>query len=97
MREHECDIGLLHKGYFGSELTTLNGLKEHIEENKRMNKIQVEFYNMYDKKPRFIRKTYTLKDYADKRKSTNLTRFEYCPHCGKRINWKKIKNEETEV
>ena len=34
---------------------------------------------------------YTMKDYADKRKSTNITRFEYCPHCGEKIDWKKIK------
>ena len=37
--------------------------------------------------------SYTLKDYADRRKSTNLTRFEFCPYCGKKIDWKKIKSE----
>ena len=39
---------------------------------------------------------YSFKDYCDKRKSTNLTRFEFCPYCGKKIDWKKIKNEEVE-
>ena len=34
---------------------------------------------------------YTLEDYADKRKSTNITRFEYCPFCGEKINWRSIK------
>ena len=34
---------------------------------------------------------YTLEDYADRRKSTNITRFEYCPCCGEKINWKSIK------
>ena len=95
MSEHECYVGLLHKDYFHSELTTLDELKEHIEDNKRLNEYKSEFYSLYNKKPRF-NNVYTLKDYADKRKSTNLTRFEFCPYCGKRINWKKIKNEEME-
>ena len=34
---------------------------------------------------------YTMKDYADKRKSTNITNFDYCPFCGESINWKQIK------
>ena len=36
---------------------------------------------------------YSFKDYCDRRKSTNLTRFEFCPYCGKKIDWKKITNE----
>lgn len=36
---------------------------------------------------------YTINDYADRRKSTNLTRFNYCPYCGEKINWKCIKEE----
>ncbi len=39
---------------------------------------------------------YSFADYCDKRKVTNLGRFEFCPMCGKKIDWKKIKNEETE-
>ena len=38
---------------------------------------------------------YTLLDYTDKRKSTNLVRFDYCPYCGHRINWKEIREEEN--
>lgn len=96
MSEHECYIGLLYNDYFHSELITLIELKEHIEDNRRMNQYNIELYSKYNQKPKFTRKVYTLKDYADKRKSTNLSRFEYCPYCGKRINWKKIKSEETE-
>lgn len=33
---------------------------------------------------------YTMKDYIDRRKSTNITRFNYCPFCGEKINWKTI-------
>lgn len=36
---------------------------------------------------------YSFEDYCDRRKSTNLTRFEFCPYCGKKIDWKKIKEE----
>ena len=96
MSEHECYIGLLHNDHFHSELTTLNELKEHIEDNMRMHQHRIEFYKKYNEKPRFVHKVYTLKDYADKRKSTNLTRFDFCPYCGKKIDWKKIKNEEVE-
>jgi len=31
---------------------------------------------------------YTMIDYTDKRKSTNITHFDYCPYCGEKINWK---------
>lgn len=30
-------------------------------------------------------------NYCDKRTSTNLTQFNYCPLCGKKIDWKAIK------
>lgn len=28
---------------------------------------------------------------AVNRKSTNLTRFDFCPYCGKKIDWKEIR------
>lgn len=34
---------------------------------------------------------YSLKDYLNKRKNTNLYRFLYCPYCGEKIDWKKLK------
>ena len=40
--------------------------------------------------------SYTFRDYGDKRKSTDLIRFEYCPGCGKKIDWKAIKNKKVE-
>ena len=36
---------------------------------------------------------HTLKQYADRRRSTDLTRFSFCPDCGKRIDWKSIAKE----
>lgn len=37
---------------------------------------------------------FTVDDYCDKRKTTNLTRFECCPICGKKIDWNKMKRSE---
>lgn len=34
---------------------------------------------------------YTLEDYCDRRKSTNVFNFDFCPVCGKKIDWKAIK------
>lgn len=65
----------------------------YIEEVKEHNRGIVYELNL---PPSFCWKEYTLQDYADKRKSTNLIRFDFCPYCGRKIDWKKIKNEEVE-
>ena len=36
---------------------------------------------------------YTMKQYLDWRCSTNLYRFNYCPICGTKIDWNKLKNK----
>lgn len=41
-----------------------------------------------------MRTVYTMSDYCDRRKSTDLTRFNYCPMCGKKIDWKAMKGGE---
>lgn len=74
-------IGVLHR-YDSSDLVTLDELKEYTKDREEFN-IALEKYGM----PR--EKLYTLADYFDKRKSTNLTRFNYCPYCGKEIKLKK--------
>ena len=40
---------------------------------------------------------YNLKDYYDRRKSTNLTRFNFCPMCGKKIIWKYKNNGSNKI
>lgn len=35
---------------------------------------------------------YTIKEYLDWRCSTNLQQFSYCPFCGKKIDWKELRN-----
>lgn len=37
---------------------------------------------------------WTLDDYLNKDKETNLTRFDYCPKCGKMIDWEKLREQE---
>ncbi len=81
---HECVIGLLHK-WDERVLVTLDDLEEDIESNIKY----VENYLAnHGFKPCHV---YTLKDYGNRRKVTNLARFMYCPECGKEIDWKMIR------
>ena len=34
---------------------------------------------------------YPLSDYTDRRKSTNITQFDFCPFCGEKIDWKQLR------
>ena len=79
----ECWIGVRYD-YENTDLVTLVDLKEHIESHNGM----VEFWQTHGFP---ATKEKTLADYCDKRKSTDLTRFNYCPLCGKKIDWKAIK------
>lgn len=86
----ECYIGMRHD-YENTDLVTLAELKEHIESEKRFAESHKdsEWWQSLCSK-------YTLDDYCDKRKSTDLTRFNYCPVCGKKIDWKEMKRGERE-
>lgn len=89
---HECTIGLLSRGYEGCELATLQQLKDRIAEKHYYNEVLVPTYAA--EPTRHLVKVWQLKDYGDFRKSTDLTRFNNCPFCGKAINWKEIKRME---
>lgn len=93
--ENKCDciIGVLSCGYDNPELATLDKLKNYIAESIYYNETLVPMYAKSDPN-RFKRKIWTLKDYGDFRKSTNLSRFKYCPFCGKHIDWGKIRRSE---
>lgn len=86
--ECECVIGLVYKTD-DSVLVTLDELKKHIEDNLYFNEIAIHHGS-----PHLMRKVHTLSDYADKRKSTNLKRFDFCPYCGKKIDWKRIRRAD---
>ena len=81
-------IGIIYD-YDNTDMTTLDGLKYHI-------KYLFELKQAFEKDALFKDynhgiKGWSLADYCDKRKSTDLTRFNYCPLCGKKIDWKAIK------
>ena len=37
---------------------------------------------------------FTMKDYCDLRRSTDLHRFKYCPECGREIDWRTMRRLE---
>lgn len=90
--KHECLIGSFNDfGYH--ELITFAELKEHVKNTKDFNDRLRSDPFMTDVE-RLCRKEWLLKDYADKRKSTNLYRFNFCPVCGKTIDLKKLVKDE---
>ena len=84
--QHDCYIGL-RNDYENTDIVTLEELKMYIETEQKL----AEQHKDSDWWQSILCK-YTLDDYGDMRKSTNLTRFRYCPMCGKKIEWKQIKN-----
>ena len=91
---HKCVIGLLHD-YDSTHLVSLDGLKEHIQESQGHNE-WIDKDQVLKDCEELKSKVYSLKDYSDKRKATDLTRFDFCPECGKKIDWKAIKNGAEE-
>jgi hypothetical protein len=86
---HECVIGLYHH-YENSELVTVGELEEQIAD-AIMHNIMLESDPLLKECKYLRKKEWTLADYGDKRKNTNLTRFDYCPECGKAIDWAGIR------
>ena len=91
--KHDCIIGLLRHWEY-SELITLDELKQHIEDNREYNESLKSDPILRDATEIYA-KVWTLKSYGDKRKNTDLTRFNYCPSCGKQIDWEKIRKEDA--
>ena len=90
---HECIIGILnHCDCY--DLITLAELEKHIEESIEYNK-SLDDDPLLKNVKEIRAKCWTLKSYGDKRKSTDLTRFDYCPECGKQIDWSAIKGGDN--
>ena len=94
MKEHECIIGLVHHSDY-SELVTLQILKAHIKSNKEFNDY-IKNDPPLQRASWLLKNEWTLKDYADKRKSTDLYQFDFCPVCGRAIDWKAIRRLEDD-
>lgn len=91
MRDHECVIGIVHERDY-SKLVTLSELKLHAEDRAEMARA-MNGDPLFKNFPEM--KCWSVSEYADKRKSTDFTRFEHCPYCGQKIDWKGIKQEEA--
>lgn len=85
----ECYIGIIND-YENTTTVTLEELKSHIRDELELKHIY-ENDEMWKGYNHGI-KGWTLADYCDKRKSTDLTRFNYCPMCGKEIDWKTMRD-----
>lgn len=89
--EHECIIGLYYD-VDTDRLITQRGLKnltERASEYRNLARLDSVYAEIY------LPKRYSLSDYFDKRKSVNMKRFEYCPMCGKKIDWKEMRKENA--
>ena len=75
----EHQIGVLWN-YESTKIATIKELKQHIEWEKKR--------RQYPYGVVFHSELYSLSDYCDKRKSTDLARFNFCPLRGKKIDWK---------
>lgn len=89
--EHECIIGVLWD-YEDASLVSLKDLISYIEERKELN-CNISSNPLYSQLSLTF-KEWSLSQYADKRVKTNLHRFDFCPECGGKINWKKIRSEQ---
>ena len=81
---HNCLIGILND-YENTQAVTEFGLKEHIKDRNGLQQYEKDLGIEPSK-------VYSLSDYCDRRKSTDLFRFNYCPVCAKKIEWGEIKN-----
>ena len=83
-------VGLIYD-YENTHLTTVDGLKQHIMD-------RIELKNSFETDPLYKDynhgvKSWVMADYADRRKSTDMRRFDFCPLCGEKIDWKALKNQ----
>lgn len=86
MDKCEHIIGMLYD-YENTELITLPNLLEYIKREKDFADYQKQQHGYII----FDDRLFTIEDYCDKLKDSNLERFKYCPICGEKIDWEKIK------
>ena len=84
MNEHKCIIGEW-LDYENTKLVTFEELITEVKDNNKTYRYAIEEYGFS------LIQQLKLSDYFDRRKSTNLNHFNYCPYCGEKIDWKKLK------
>lgn len=83
MEKHECYIGLWNDDY--TRLITFEEIIQEVKSHNRTYEYAKKEYGIDLGQP------FKLSDYFDRRKSTNLNHFNYCPYCGEKIDWKILK------
>ena len=82
-------IGLWYD-YDNTGMITLEWLKYKLKEKENLYKA---FCNDSSKVAESFKPRWALDDYLNKRKRTNLVRFNFCPDCGEKIDWKGMRND----
>jgi len=75
-----CIIGLLNNKDDEPKLVTIGALKLHVN-------YKTEEANYLKEKGERVSYVYTMTDYYNRRKQTDLQRFLFCPICGRQITW----------
>lgn len=86
--KHNCYIGEW-LDYENTGLVTYDDLKEKVKNNNETFRYGLSTYG--ENFMNGLMKELKINDYFDKRKNTNFNRFNYCPYCGKKIDWKELK------
>jgi hypothetical protein len=84
---HTHIIGVLWY-YEGSHLATFDDVVKSVKDTCTLREY---FERGFGKVPEGFSRAVPLEKYMDRRVSTNLERFDYCPFCGEKIDWKKLK------
>lgn len=83
-----CVVGIL-ADYETSRMVTIEMLEKSVE-------YEMESYISNFEKGIEAQELYSLDDYFNKEKNTDLTRFEYCPKCGKKIDWEQLRKANNQ-
>lgn len=84
MKEHKCYIGEW-LDYEHTTLVTFEKLQEYVNSNNETYSYAINHYGFP------VGQVYRIVDYFDRRKNTNFNHFNYCPYCGKKIDWKQLR------
>lgn len=76
--------------YEHNELVTFKDLKRKV--NKNNSTYEYAMKNYGEEFTKGLIKKINIKDYFDNRKNMNLIKFNYCPYCGEKIDWKELKS-----
>ena len=97
--DHEHTIGVWNN-YENTETVTLNELKKKFKGDVDLHiRLGKEYCSHWSKKDdEEVKKDFNedWNKYFDFWYNTGLIRFTYCPYCGEKLDWKKMKKEKWE-